>query len=52
MDFTIMQVSRAQQLLTYKLLVPYSNATFVYPTLAEMLLEAMKRCFEDGRRLY
>ncbi|MBG9792942.1 integrase, partial [Paenibacillus dendritiformis] len=52
-DFTTMQVSRAQQLLTYKLLVisfPYSNAAFVYPTPAEnqeCFLEAMKQCFEQ-----
>ncbi|MCM3294302.1 IS21 family transposase, partial [Paenibacillus sp. MER 180] len=37
-DFTTIQVSQAQQLLTYKLVVvsfPYSNASFVYPTPAE-----------------
>lgn len=52
-DFTTIQVSQAQQLLTYKLLVvsfPYSNASFVYPTPAEnqeCFLEAMKQCFEQ-----
>jgi transposase len=52
-DFTTIQVSRNQQLLTYKLFVisfPHSNAAFVYPTPAEnqeCFLEAMKRCFEQ-----
>ncbi|MEQ7051071.1 IS21 family transposase [Paenibacillaceae sp. P-4] len=52
-DFTTIQVSQAQQLLTYKLLVvsfPYSNAAFVYPTPAEnqeCFLEALKQCFEQ-----
>lgn len=54
-EFTTMQVSGAQQLLTYKLLVmsfPYSNAAFVYPTPTknqECFLEAMKQCFEQIR---
>ncbi|GAC42189.1 IS21 family transposase, partial [Paenibacillus popilliae] len=52
-DFTTVQLSQAQKLLTYKLLVvsfPYSNAAFVYPTPAEnqeCFLEAMKQCFEQ-----
>jgi transposase len=52
-DFTTIQVSHNQQLLTYKLLVvslPYSNAAFVYPTPAEnqeCFLEGMKQCFEQ-----
>jgi transposase len=52
-DFTTIQVSRDQQLMTYKLLVislPYSNATFIYPTPAEnqeCFLEGMKKCFEE-----
>ena len=50
-DFTTIQVSRDQQLITYKLLVvsfPYSNVAFVYPTPAEnqeCFLEGMKQCF-------
>ncbi|UJF33770.1 IS21 family transposase [Paenibacillus hexagrammi] len=50
-DFTTIQVSRDQQLLTYKLLVvsfPSSNAAFLYPTPAEnqeCFLEGMKQCF-------
>lgn len=52
-DFTTIQVSQGQQMLTYKLLVvsfPYSNRSFVYPTPAEnqeCFLEGMKRCFEQ-----
>lgn len=52
-DFTTIQVSRNQQLLTYKLLVvsfPYSNAAYVYPTPAEnqeCFLEAMQQCFQQ-----
>lgn len=52
-DFTTIQVSQNQELLTYKLLVvsfPYSNAAFVYPTPAEnqeCFLEGMKQCFEQ-----
>ncbi|MBN3522645.1 IS21 family transposase [Paenibacillus apiarius] len=52
-DFTTIQVSQHQQLLTYKLLVvsfPYSNAAFVYPTPAEnqeCFLEGMKQCFQQ-----
>ncbi|SFF45343.1 Transposase [Paenibacillus algorifonticola] len=52
-DFTTIQVSQNQHLLTYKLLVvsfPYSNAAFVYPTPAEnqeCFLEGMKQCFEQ-----
>src|SRR5690606_5688034 len=52
-DFTTIQVSRNQQLMTYKLLVvsfPYSNTAYVYPTPAEnqeCFLEAMKQCFEQ-----
>lgn len=52
-DFTTIQVSRNQQLLTYKLLVvsfPYSNTAYVYPTPAEnqeCFLEAMKQCFQQ-----
>lgn len=52
-DFTTIQVSRDQQLLTYKLLIvsfPYSNAAFIYPTPAEnqeCFLEGMKQCFEQ-----
>lgn len=52
-DFTTIQVSQGQQLLTYKLLVvsfPYSNTPFIYPTPAEnqeCFLEGMKRCFEQ-----
>ena len=52
-DFTTLQVSRDQQLMTYKLLVvsfPYSNAAFVYPTPAEnqeCFLEGLKQCFQQ-----
>ncbi|WP_141503298.1 IS21 family transposase [Paenibacillus luteus] len=52
-DFTTIQVSHDQQLMTYKLLVvsfPYSNTAFVYPTPAEKqecFLEGMKQCFEQ-----
>jgi hypothetical protein len=52
-DFTTIQVSRDQQLMTYKLLVvsfPYSNGAFVYPTPAEnqeCFLEGMKQCFKE-----
>jgi transposase len=52
-DFTTMQVSRDQQLMTYKLLVvsfPSSNTAFVYPTPAEnqeCFLEGMKQCFQQ-----
>ncbi|MBJ6361857.1 IS21 family transposase [Paenibacillus sp. GCM10012307] len=52
-DFTTIQVSQHQQLITYKLLVvsfPHSNTAFVYPTPAEnqeCFLEGMKRCFEQ-----
>ncbi|OMF29764.1 hypothetical protein BK133_17340 [Paenibacillus sp. FSL H8-0548] len=52
-DFTTMQVSRDQQLVTYKLLVvsfPSSNTAFVYPTPAEnqeCFLEGMKQCFQQ-----
>ncbi|WP_081505209.1 hypothetical protein [Paenibacillus senegalensis] len=50
-DFTTLQVSHNQQLLTYKLLVlsfPSSNAAFVYPTPAEnqeCFLEGMQQIF-------
>ena len=50
-DFTTIQVSRDQQLLSYKLLIisfPVSNASFIYPTPAEnqeCFLEGMKQCF-------
>jgi transposase len=52
-DFTTIQVSHDQQLMTYKLLVvsfPYSNTAFVYPTPEEnqeCFLEGMKQCFEQ-----
>ncbi|WP_159888748.1 IS21 family transposase [Paenibacillus puerhi] len=52
-DFTTIQVSRDQQLMTYKLLVvsfPYSNAAFVYPTPAEnqeCFLKGMTQCFKE-----
>ncbi|WP_181438570.1 IS21 family transposase [Paenibacillus sambharensis] len=52
-DFTTIEVSQDQELLTYKLLVisfPYSNAAYVYPTPAEnqeCFLEALKQCFEQ-----
>jgi transposase len=52
-DFTTIQVSRDQQLMTYKLLIvsfPHSNAAFIYPTPAEnqeCFLEGMKRCFQE-----
>lgn len=52
-DFTTLQVSRDQQLMTYKLLVvsfPHNNAAFVYPTPAEnqeCFLEGMKQCFQE-----
>ncbi|MBJ6360582.1 hypothetical protein ACFOQM_04555 [Paenibacillus sp. GCM10012307] len=52
-DFTTIQVSRDQQLMTYKLLVvsfPHSNAAFVYPMPAEnqeCFLEGMKQCFQE-----
>lgn len=52
-DFTTIQVSHEQQLMTYKLLVvsfPCSNTAFVYPTPAEnqeCFLEGMKQCFEQ-----
>jgi transposase len=54
-DFTTIQVSRDQQLMTYKLLVvsfPYSNAAFIYPMPAEnqeCFLEGMKQCFQEIR---
>lgn len=52
-DFTTIQVSECQRLLTYKLLMvsfPYSNASFTYPTPAEnqeCFLEAMKMIFQQ-----
>ncbi|MFC3789258.1 hypothetical protein ACFOQM_10795 [Paenibacillus sp. GCM10012307] len=52
-DFTTIQVSRDQHLMTYKLLVlsfPYSNGSFVYPIPAEKqecFLEEMKQCFQE-----